>query len=154
MLNIDTWFLVAPQPHNYLIDQWLSALNNAISELPDWSSPHEDDVNSRYDYHLAHCVFNQMYADSPAVHAAYNQVPAHGYCEQHGYNAVEWCALMYGQLDGDFDLGPMGQQGYPSENIDTQPDGEKFMYKGWTSLDWMDFDAYEAHIARLEAQAG
>ena len=151
MLNIDTWFLAAPQPHNFLIDQWLAASLEAIAELPDWSSPTNDDTNARFVYHLVHCIFNQLYADDPQVHEAYERVPKHAYCEQHGYNAVEWCAVEYARIHPDFDVGPLGGQGYPTEQPDNAPDGAKFMYKGWSALDWMDFDAYDAHIDNVVA---
>lgn len=147
-------FLASPQPHNFLVDEWFRAVSDAVATLPDWASPDSDDINYRFAYHFVHCIFNQIYADRPAVHAAYEQVPRRGYCEQHGYNAVEWCAMEFTRLHPDFQVGPLGAQGYPTEEPDTAPDPAKFMYKGQTSLDYMNFDLYDAHVASVAAQAG
>jgi len=151
MMNIDTWFLIAPHPHNFLVDAWLDAMLDAMAELPDWASPWADDEWARYDYHVAHCVFNQIYADRADVRAAFDRLPKTGYCEQHRRNAVEWCGAMYMQIEPDYDVSGMEQEGYPYWEMDEEPDGAKFMYKGWTSLAWMDFQRYDAFIARKEA---
>ena len=58
---------------------------------------------------------------------------------------------MYLQIDPDYAVSGMEVEGYPKWELDEEPDGAKFMYKGWQSLAWMDFHRYEAFIARKEA---
>ena len=55
--SVENFYIIAPQPHSFLIDAWRDALLAAASSLPDGAVPDDD-----YDYHLPHCTFNQARA--------------------------------------------------------------------------------------------
>ena len=101
--------------------------------------------------------FSQISARAylPICHISYGQLRQIGYCEQNGDNAVEWCAVMYHQLHEDVNFGWWAGEGYPTNhNLDQAPDPEKFMYKGVIVLDKMDFEQYDAYVAKIEARRG
>ena len=128
----DTWFLIAPKPHNLLVDAWLNAFQGAVASLKDGarSGPPSFD----YEYHLPHCVLNNLYDSNATFKRAYDAMPTKGYC-QHKGNAVEYCNAT-------------------RKRGDDLPDAKKWMYKGVQSLARMDFDSFEEQIRRREGGAG
>lgn len=149
-LNIDNWFLVSPLPHHLLVDAWLYAVTSAIAALPPGAKPWTAKVELRYVYHFVQCVFNQLYTDNSTVRAVYDGTTQMGYCQQGGVktsNAVEWCEFEASRVHPDVKVGPRGSLGYPSEQMDHEPDPKKTMYKGAKALSNMKFDAYERWVA-------
>ena len=114
---VDTWLLIAREPHHYVVDTWLAAYSAALRGLT---------AQTTSVYHLAHCVFTQLYLDDASFRRAYDRDPDLGYC-QHGGNAVERCA------------GALG--------MDMVPDAAKFVYKTAEALERMDWSAFDAFVA-------
>lgn len=138
---VDNWFLVAPNPHNTLVDAWLTELLRTVEQLPDGSRP-----GKHYVYHLPHCVFTHLYEDNSLVRAAYDAVPSCevGYCQRNA-NAVEFCGGLTSPCPTQ---GPLLRAG-----ADTLPDPLKLMYKGVSALAHMHWGAYDAHIKEVVAKA-
>ena len=120
--NIDTWFLTVAHPKHPLVGAWLRALNQQVAKLSNGAK-----AKKMYCYHFVHCIFNQLYADDPKVHNAYDRIPLRGYCDQSGGNAVDLCPRL-------------------GKHADATPDPQKLMYKGGTALAKMNFTAYDLWI--------
>jgi len=139
--TIDNWFLMAPQPHNQIIDTWLEHMVKVVDDLPDGAKPCRPKAKvypeCDYVYHLPMCVIGQLYAENATMRMLMDQMPAESLC-QHGENASPRCNKV---------LDAVAEEERPESVYDKSLDMAKYMYKSVTSMGITE-DEYEAWIMK------